>query len=213
VLGSKNGVARVDGMLAVSRALGDLALAPHVSSEPATRSVDLSAADEWLLLACDGVWDVLSDDDAAAIVLETADAAAKEAGAADAAAAALVDAALAAGTTDNVSVLLVRLQSRASLGQQLPDCRRRLDRPADTATSVAPPIFVVAPGDERQTVPGHGSSSPVKSDDDAPPSSPSPLAELVRQMATPGPLRGRAWGGVGSYGCGWRSWDRKNVES
>ncbi|ETW03334.1 hypothetical protein H310_04828 [Aphanomyces invadans] len=64
---------RVNGDLAVSRALGDYYfkerhdLAPEeqqVSPEPDIKIEARSAANEFLLLACDGVWDVLSNEEA-----------------------------------------------------------------------------------------------------------------------------------------------------
>ena len=65
---------RVDGDLAVSRAFGDFQyktspeLPPEeqkVSPEPEIIIHDRSDADEFLLLACDGLWDVMSNSEAA----------------------------------------------------------------------------------------------------------------------------------------------------
>jgi len=62
---------RVNGNLAVSRALGDFVykdvptLKPEeqkVSPEPDMTTLERSEKDEFLLLACDGVWDVMSND-------------------------------------------------------------------------------------------------------------------------------------------------------
>ena len=64
---------RVDGDLAVSRALGDFQykcrpdLPPEkqkVSCEPDIKIWDRQTSDEVLLLACDGLWDVLSNQEA-----------------------------------------------------------------------------------------------------------------------------------------------------
>lgn len=66
---------RVNGVLAVSRALGDGSLHPCVSPEPYITITALqaaSAAPELLILACDGVWDVLSDQDSAELLLPVA---------------------------------------------------------------------------------------------------------------------------------------------
>ena len=50
----RNGIARVQGQLAVSRALGDFHLEPYVTSEPSTVTVDLTSAEgngpEYLIL-------------------------------------------------------------------------------------------------------------------------------------------------------------------
>lgn len=59
---------RVQGLLAVSRTLGDSFLYPYVTPEPFINVIELSADDEFLILACDGVWDVLSNDEAVQIV-------------------------------------------------------------------------------------------------------------------------------------------------
>ncbi|XP_064989982.1 probable protein phosphatase 2C 37 [Musa acuminata AAA Group] len=68
--------ARVYGILAMSRALGDKYLKPAVISEPEIRVVEITAADECLIIASDGLWDVLPNDlacDVARRCLEEAD--------------------------------------------------------------------------------------------------------------------------------------------
>mmetsp|Transcript_22595 Transcript_22595/g.31835 ORF Transcript_22595/g.31835 Transcript_22595/m.31835 type:complete len:422 (+) Transcript_22595:86-1351(+) len=62
---------RVNGVLAISRALGDHMLKENdvVSAVPHTSETVLTNADSHLILACDGVWDVLSDQEAADLVL------------------------------------------------------------------------------------------------------------------------------------------------
>lgn len=54
--------ARVHGILAMSRALGDRYLKPVVISEPEVRIVERTAEDECLIIASDGLWDVLPND-------------------------------------------------------------------------------------------------------------------------------------------------------
>ena len=73
---SKGGVVRdgrVSGMLAVSRALGDGFLGDAVNSTPHIRRVDLTPDDAFIILACDGVWDVITDQDACDIVASEID--------------------------------------------------------------------------------------------------------------------------------------------
>lgn len=67
---------RVNGVLAISRALGDHMLKncggglnDVVSAEPYCSETELTAEDEYVLLACDGVWDVLSDQEATDFML------------------------------------------------------------------------------------------------------------------------------------------------
>ena len=57
---------RVSGMLAVTRALGDHMLKDSVTSEPFFHQVALAPDDSWLIVACDGLWDVVSDAEAVA---------------------------------------------------------------------------------------------------------------------------------------------------
>lgn len=98
---------RVGGALAVTRALGDHALkgaGGGVTAEPHYVERQLTSRDRFVVLASDGVWDVVDEEEAAQMVL------AAEAGQTCAALAQmLVDRALAGGTRDNVSALVVRL--------------------------------------------------------------------------------------------------------
>merc|ERR1719223_1642538 len=68
---------RVNGMLAMTRALGDhllkMPILPNdvVSNVPDITSTDLTAQDTFVILACDGVWDVISDQQAVELVVES----------------------------------------------------------------------------------------------------------------------------------------------
>ncbi|KAL1308131.1 hypothetical protein HN51_050062 [Arachis hypogaea] len=59
---------RVLGVLAMSRAIGDNYLKPYVISEPEVTVTDRSEEDECLILASDGLWDVVSNDTACGVV-------------------------------------------------------------------------------------------------------------------------------------------------
>lgn len=70
-------IQRVNGSLAVSRALGDFEykrvpnMGPFqqlISPEPEISEFPRSSQDEFILLACDGVWDVMSNEDACTFV-------------------------------------------------------------------------------------------------------------------------------------------------
>ena len=50
--------------LSVSRAFGDLECTPYVSHLPQIYKYKLSSTDQFLILACDGLWDVISNQDA-----------------------------------------------------------------------------------------------------------------------------------------------------
>ena len=52
---------RVNSVLAVSRVIGDFALEKWISSTPYIQKVEIGQDDEFLIIACDGVWDVMED--------------------------------------------------------------------------------------------------------------------------------------------------------
>ena len=52
-----NGAWRVQGSLAVSRAIGDLHLKEWIISEPETKRLSLTSDCEFLIMASDGLWD------------------------------------------------------------------------------------------------------------------------------------------------------------
>ncbi|KAI0374192.1 protein serine/threonine phosphatase 2C [Pilatotrama ljubarskyi] len=96
---------RVDGVLIPTRALGDAPLNQYVTSSPHTVEMELDEKDEFLILACDGLWDVVNDQEAVDLIRGVQDA--KEA------AELLVNEALGRHTQDNVTVLVVRLRDTA----------------------------------------------------------------------------------------------------
>ncbi|XP_020268182.1 probable protein phosphatase 2C 8 [Asparagus officinalis] len=52
---------RVQGVLAISRSVGDYDLKPHVISTPELTVINRTDKDEFLILASDGLWDVISN--------------------------------------------------------------------------------------------------------------------------------------------------------
>jgi protein phosphatase 2C len=105
--------ARVLGVLAMSRAIGDGYLKPYVSSVPEVTVTDRTDADECLILASDGLWDVVSNEDAcevARVCLRRG----RDRWCAEAAAL-LTKLALARRSSDNVSVVVVDLRPKKQL--------------------------------------------------------------------------------------------------
>ena len=98
---------RVQGILALSRALGDKQLAPHVIAQPEIKAHTLTRDDQFLILACDGVWDVLNNKQAVDIV----QASLAKGNTPTQAAHALITAAYQRGSTDNISALVVTLHA------------------------------------------------------------------------------------------------------
>ncbi|KAF2182012.1 protein serine/threonine phosphatase 2C [Zopfia rhizophila CBS 207.26] len=97
---------RVNGVLAVTRALGDAYMKDLVTGHPYTTETVIQAdQDEFLILACDGLWDVCSDQEAVDLVRHIQDP--------QAASKTLVDHALARFSTDNLSCMIVRFDNKA----------------------------------------------------------------------------------------------------
>jgi len=95
-------IGRVNGMLSVSRALGDVFLQPYVSAEPDVKCINVaSPKNQLLILACDGLWDVVSDEEAVSIACSEMDP--------EKAAIKLRDTALNKLSADNVSVVVILL--------------------------------------------------------------------------------------------------------
>ncbi|KAJ5812723.1 hypothetical protein N7447_009746 [Penicillium robsamsonii] len=95
---------RVNGVLAVTRALGDAYLKDLVTGHPyTTETVIQPDADEFIILACDGLWDVCTDQESVDLIRNVQDA--------QHASKILVDHALARFSTDNLSCMVIRLDS------------------------------------------------------------------------------------------------------
>ncbi|KAK6122026.1 hypothetical protein DH2020_044233 [Rehmannia glutinosa] len=101
------GVWRVHGSLAVSRAIGDRHLKKWVIAEPDTKVIKITPEYEFLILASDGLWDKVSNQEAVDVVRplcvgvnkpEIFSACKK-----------LVDLSIARGSADDISVVVVQL--------------------------------------------------------------------------------------------------------
>lgn len=92
---------RVNGILAVTRSLGDHAMKDYVVGDPYLNTVELDETDTHLILACDGLWDVTSDQEAVDLILPESEAQKMSDK--------LLVHALKNGSTDNISVMAVVL--------------------------------------------------------------------------------------------------------
>ncbi|KAI9095733.1 hypothetical protein K1719_026293 [Acacia pycnantha] len=96
-------VARVNGQLAVSRAFGDKNLKSHLRSDPDVQQANIDAEAELLILASDGLWKVMSNQEAVDIARRIKDPqrAAKQ----------LATEALSRESKDDISCVVVRFKS------------------------------------------------------------------------------------------------------
>ncbi|CBI20270.3 hypothetical protein VitviT2T_029526 [Vitis vinifera] len=95
-------VPRVDGQLAVARAFGDKSLKGHLSSEPDVVVEHIHDDTEFAILASDGLWKVMTNQEAADSIKNIKDA--------RAAAKHLTEEALIRKSTDDISCIVVRFQ-------------------------------------------------------------------------------------------------------
>lgn len=97
-------ISRVQGVLSVSRALGNFDLVPYVISDPEIYEVDLSnnKTSRFLILACDGLWEVLSDQEAVDIAVDMI-----KNHDVEKAATRLRDVAYSRGSNDNITVMVL----------------------------------------------------------------------------------------------------------
>nr|KYP58807.1 putative protein phosphatase 2C 58 [Cajanus cajan] len=95
-------VPRVDGQLAVARAFGDRSLKMHLSSEPDVFVEEVDQHTEFLILASDGIWKVMSNQEAVDSTRQIKDA--------QAAAKHLIEEAVSKKSKDDISCIVVRFQ-------------------------------------------------------------------------------------------------------
>ncbi|KAJ0085125.1 hypothetical protein Patl1_08185 [Pistacia atlantica] len=95
------GTWRVGGVLSVSRAFGDKLLKPFVVAEPEIQEEEIDGVD-FIIIGSDGLWNVLSNQDAVDVVQEITDA--------EAAARKLIQEAYARGSSDNITCVVVRFE-------------------------------------------------------------------------------------------------------
>lgn len=95
---------RVVGVLAVTRSFGDHSLKQFVTARPHVEEVKVLPSDKFIVVACDGLFDVFEDQEVVDFISDRM-AAGRESGSAQA----LIQQALARGSMDNVSVVVVYL--------------------------------------------------------------------------------------------------------
>lgn len=103
------GTWRLQGSLAVSRGIGDLHLKQWVIPVPETKIINIEAECEFLILASDGLWDKVSNQEAVDIArplcIDAADTASSLS-----ACRKLVDLSATRGSLDDISVMIIKLQ-------------------------------------------------------------------------------------------------------
>ncbi|CAK9163059.1 unnamed protein product [Ilex paraguariensis] len=111
---------RVLGVLATSRSIGDYYLKPYVISEPEVTMSMRTELDDFLIIATDGLWDVVSNAVACKLVRKCFDGQygmkSSDRNCATDAASMLAGLAMAKGAKDNISVIVVELKKSTCTG-------------------------------------------------------------------------------------------------
>lgn len=101
---------RVLGLLAMSRALGDRDFKPYVTAEPRVAKGWLGRENDYVVVACDGVWDVLDNDEVVELVRRSGDV--------QRAAEMVRESARDARSTDNITVVVIDLREHTAALKQ-----------------------------------------------------------------------------------------------
>eukprot|EP00128_Syssomonas_multiformis_P002156 Colp12_sorted_trinity150504_noHs@34718 len=139
------GTWRVNGVLSVARAIGDRHLKSLVIGRPDVAHFELEGDEQYMVLACDGLWDVMSSQDVVQFVAGYM----MRSGTGQGVSQALVQHALSLGSCDNISVVVVFL--KPPHGPSTPAAE---PGPGELASGVE--VVVQAPGHQGPTM----SSSP-----------------------------------------------------
>ncbi|KAF2297059.1 hypothetical protein GH714_016210 [Hevea brasiliensis] len=99
----RNGIWRVQGSLAISRAIGDLHLKDWVISDPEIKCLPLTSDCEFLIMASDGLWDKVNEQEAVDVVLRDGNSveSCKK----------LVDMSFGRGNMDDITVMVINLHN------------------------------------------------------------------------------------------------------
>ncbi|MDA9673882.1 protein phosphatase 2C domain-containing protein, partial [bacterium] len=99
-----DGIWRI-GDLAVSRSFGDFDTSPYITSKPEITTYEITNKDKFLILACDGLWDVVSNSEAIRFVYQNPNDTARK----------LASYALKKGSSDNISIIIVMFEHQHNL--------------------------------------------------------------------------------------------------
>ncbi|CAO2037171.1 unnamed protein product [Urochloa humidicola] len=113
------GTWRVGGVLAVSRAFGDKLLKQYVVADPEIKEEVVDSSLEFLILASDGLWDVVTNEEAVAMVKPIQDP--------QEAADKLLQEASKRGSSDNITVVIVRFLEGTTTGDKSEDKEKETD--------------------------------------------------------------------------------------
>ncbi|CAH0604878.1 unnamed protein product [Chrysodeixis includens] len=138
------GTWRVNGQLAVSRAIGDAQYKPYVTARPEIVTVEMDGDEDFVVVACDGLWDFVSEDDVALAVYRQV---AADPDDLKKVTKRLIEQAKRQGSSDNISIIVVFLKDPRDIAA---DNRPPMDLGLDNAMMNAPPFTIETEACRRQ---------------------------------------------------------------
>jgi len=163
------GTWRVNGQLAVSRAIGDGEYKPFVTAEPDITTIVRNGTEDFIIVACDGLWDTVTPEEATGIVINHLKENQTREGDLDNLAAKLATVAKEKGSSDNITIIVILLKSVQELvvPPLVPDQVEGRDTPhSHGITSTSDYVFRVSAGSGRSSTepnPGHTEEDPLPS--------------------------------------------------
>jgi len=165
------GAWRVNGQLAVSRAIGDGDYKPLVTAQPDITTIKRNGTEDFIIVACDGLWDTITPEEATRLVFQHLKEHQSNGGDLENLSAKLATIAKEKGSSDNITIIVVLLKPVKELicPPLVPEEAEGREAPHThgiTSTS----SYVFANGD---TGSGRSSTEPTQNDDLTPSQSPS----------------------------------------
>lgn len=137
---------RIMGMIAVARSLGDRAFRPYVAYTPSVKWMKITEDARFAIIACDGLWDVVSDEFAIKVVSDYY----RKHGTYQGSALMLRESAYALGSGDNISTMVVGLKPATNI----------LTGPLTVPTATASAPIPMSPSKSESAAPASNSSTP-----------------------------------------------------
>ena len=127
-----DGIWRI-GPLSVSRAFGDTDTGKYISQTPDIFSYNISNKDDFLVLGCDGLWDVMKNNEVVKFVYDNPVNSARKLG----------SEALKKGSSDNISIIIVYFNHHNKLGgSKIKESKPSTVKPSATKSSTVKPSTV-----------------------------------------------------------------------
>merc|ERR1712240_193662 len=104
------GAWRVNGQLAVSRAIGDGEYKPFLSAEPDVTCIEMNGSEEFIIVGCDGLWQTVTPEEATNIVFYHLEERKCDGGDIENISARLATIAKKKGSSDNITIIVVFLK-------------------------------------------------------------------------------------------------------